>query len=97
VNRLPDDAFRRSDARARTRRDVDRRRGREPEGRFWRSLALIGSVGWPIVLLATSGALLGRYLDARWEAGVRCTLVLLTVGTVAGTWIAFRALRRNGW
>jgi predicted F0F1-ATPase subunit len=92
----PDDPFRRDDARNRTRRDIDRLRGREPEGRFWRSLALIGSVGWPIVLLATGGALLGRYLDAHLGTGVRFTLMLLTVGTVLGTWIAFRTLRRNG-
>lgn len=90
------DPFHRDDARRQTRRDIDRRRGREPEGRFWRSLALIGSVGWPIVLLAMGGVLLGRSLDAQLGTGVQFTLMLLTVGTVLGTWIAFRTLRRNG-
>ena len=93
---LPDDRFRRNDARGRTRQDIDRHRGREPEGGFWRSLALIGSVGWPIVLLATGSALLGRFFDAHLGTGVRFTLMLLTVGTALGTWIAFRTLRRNG-
>ena len=96
VRRLPGDPFRRDDARGRTRRDIDRRRGREPEGSFWRSLTLIGSVGWPIVLLATGGALLGRYLDTHLGTGVRFTLMLLMAGTALGTWIAFRTLRRNG-
>lgn len=91
-----EDSFRRGDARERTRRDLDRFRRREPGGRFWRSLALIGSVGWPIVIMATGGALLGRYLDARLETGVRFTLMLLTVGTVAGSVIAYRTLRGNG-
>lgn len=92
----PSDPFRRADARDRTRRDIERRRRREPGGRFWTSLALIGSVGWPIVLLSTGGALLGRYLDSRWQTGIRFTLTLLTVGTAVGTFIAFRTLRGNG-
>jgi len=91
-----DDSFRRGDARERTRRDLDRLRRRESGSRFWRSLALIGSVGWPIVLLATGGALLGRYIDGRFGTGVRCTLMLLTLGTVAGSLIAYRTLRGDG-
>jgi len=87
---------RRASTRERTRRDIDRLRRREPAGRFWHSLTLMGSVGWPIVLLATGGALLGRYLDGRWETGVRFTLVLLTVGAGLGTLLAFRALRGDG-
>lgn len=92
----PDEELRRADARERTRRDLDRLRRREPGGRFWRSLALIGSVGWPIVLLATGGALLGRYLDERFGTGVRFTLALLTVGTAVGSLIAFRSAKGDG-
>jgi predicted F0F1-ATPase subunit len=88
--------FRRPDARDRTRRDVERWRRREPGGRFWRSLALIGSVGWPIVLLATGGALLGRHLDGRLGTGIRFTLMLLTTGTILGCFIAYRTLRGGG-
>ncbi len=84
--------FSRADARKRARRDLDRRRRREPAGRFWHSVALMGSVGWPIVLLATGGALLGRWADQRWDSGVRFTLMFLAMGTVLGTWIAFRTL-----
>lgn len=87
------DRFRRDDAQERTRRDLVRLRQREPGGGFWRSVALIGSVGWPIVLLATGGALLGQYLDNRWGTGVHATLILLTVGTTLGSWVAFRTLR----
>jgi hypothetical protein len=68
---------------------LERLRKREP-GHFWRSLALIGSVGWPIVLLATGGAIFGRRLDDRFETGVRFTLLFLTIGTAVGTFIAFR-------
>lgn len=90
------DRFHRGDARARTRRDLARLRRRPPGGRFWRSLALVGSVGWPIVLLATGGALLGRAIDARLGGGIRFTLMLLVVGTVLGSAIAYRAVRGDG-
>jgi hypothetical protein len=86
------DPFRRGDARERTRLDLERLRRRESGGRFWRSLALIGSVGWPIVLLATGGALLGRYVDGRFDTGIRFTLMFLMLGTVGGSWIAYRTL-----
>jgi ATP synthase protein I len=90
------DDLRRGDPRDQTRRDVDRFRRRSAAGRFWRSLSLIGSVGWPIVLLATGGALLGRSVDARLQTGVHFTLALLTLGTTLGCFIAYRALREDG-
>ena len=85
--------IRREDASERLRRDVERRRRRAPNEAFWRAVALTGSVGWPIVLLATGGALLGHYLDNRWHSGVRFTLMLLAIGTTLGTWIAFRTVK----
>lgn len=87
-----DDA-RRAEARDRTRRDVARLSRREPGDGFWRSLTLVGSVGWPIVLFATGGALLGRYLDKVWATDVLFTVVLLVLGTVVGTYVAYRSVR----
>ncbi|HUK63658.1 MAG TPA: AtpZ/AtpI family protein [Dongiaceae bacterium] len=89
-------SFRRGDARERTRKDLERLSRRESGNRFWRSLALIGAVGWPIVLLATGGAILGRYLDTRVGTGIRFTLVLLLAGTVLGSLIAYRTVRGDG-
>jgi len=86
---------RRGDTREQTRRDLDRLRRRDPSGGFWPSLALIGSVGWPIVLLATGGGFFGRYVDQRWGTGVRVTLILVVVGASLGTFAAFRAVRRD--
>lgn len=85
--------LRRAAARDRTRRDLERFERREPGGGFWRSVALIGSVGWPIVLLAIGGALLGRLLDARFGLGVRLTLTLLVAGTGLGAFVALRTVR----
>ncbi|MCA8960112.1 MAG: AtpZ/AtpI family protein [Planctomycetes bacterium] len=92
----PGQRYRRSDARERTRRDFVRLRRREPGGGFWNSLVLVGSVGWPIVLLATGGAWLGRSLDRRFDTGVRLTLLLVVIGASVGTSIAFRNVRANG-
>lgn len=85
--------LRRAAAKERTRRDLERLERREPGGGFWRSVALIGSVGWPIVLLATGGALLGRALDQRFGLGVRLTLMLLVAGTALGAFAAFRSVK----
>ena len=87
---------RQAEARERTRRDLERRRRRAPDSHFWRSLALLGSVGWPVVLLATGGALLGRVLDLRWGTGVRLSVALLTLGALAGSLLAWRSVRGAG-
>lgn len=89
----PADRFKRADVRTRSERDVARLRRRGQGPSFLRSMALIGSVGWPIVLLATGGALAGRYLDARWGAGVRFTFMLVFLGAAVGTALAFRSVR----
>ncbi|MFO0749626.1 MAG: AtpZ/AtpI family protein [Myxococcota bacterium] len=78
----------------RTRKDLARLERREEGGRFWRSLALIGSVGWPIVALAVGGALLGRTCDD--GASVRWTLTWLFTGTALGTLLALASVRRHG-
>ena len=87
---------RRAEIRGHTRRDVGRLRRRGEGGSFWRSLALVGSVGWPIVLLATGGALAGRALDARLGTGIRFTLLFLLLGTALGCVVAWRAIRGRG-
>ena len=75
------------------KKDLARRARREPGTRaFWRSMAVLGNVGWPIVLGAVGGALLGRLLDSHFESGVRFTLILLTVGLVLGCTIAWRSI-----
>jgi len=89
---MADDPLRRGNARDRTRRDLERLARREP-ARLASSLALIGSVGWPIVLLGTGGGLLGRYLDGLWRLGTACTLTLLLLGVGLGTYIAYRTVR----
>ena len=75
------------------KRDFSRHARREEGHRtFWQSLGMLGMVGWPIALATVGGALLGRYLDNRFETGVRFTLMLLTAGAIVGSYVAWRAL-----
>jgi ATP synthase protein I len=88
------DDVRRPDLSARLQRDLRRFDRREPGSRsFWRSLSVLGSVGWPIVATTVGGALAGRWLDARWQTGIRFTLLLLFVGAVTGAVVVWHILR----
>lgn len=86
----------RPDPRRSLARDVSRFERREPSGAsFWRSLSLLGTVGWSIALPAAAGAWLGRQLDLRLESGVRFTLMLLVAGVLLGSAIAARVVREH--
>lgn len=84
----------RGDLRQALRRDLERHARHDAGHReFWRSLGMIGAVGWPIALCAAGGAWLGHHLDRRLGTGLQFTLGLLTLGLVAGAWTAWRMLR----
>jgi predicted F0F1-ATPase subunit len=79
----------RPDMRRSIERDARRHARREPSAAtFWRSLSVLGTVGWAIALPAAGGALLGHRLDARFGTGVRFTLMLLVGGVLLGTLLA---------
>ncbi len=86
----------RPDARRSLERDVGRLGRREPSAEsFWRSLSVLGTVGWSIALPAAAGAWLGHRLDLRLESGVRFTLMLLVAGVILGSVIAWRVVREH--
>lgn len=88
-------SHRRGDVRQALQRDLARRGRRSGSREFWKHLALIGSVGWPVALLATGGALLGRALDMRWRTGLQFTLLFLMLGVTLGCVMAWRILREK--
>jgi predicted F0F1-ATPase subunit len=86
----------RPDARRSLERDFGRLERREPSGAsFWRSLSVLGTVGWAIALPAALGAWLGHRLDLRLESGVRFTLVFLVAGVLLGSVVAWRIVREQ--
>lgn len=85
---------RQRDMRRSIRRDMQRYRRRPPaEHGFWRSLGVLGAVGWPIVLMTISGAWLGRWLDRQWGTGVRLTMMLVFVGAMIGSSVAWSIIQ----
>lgn len=86
--------LRRPDLRQAFQRDIKRYDARETgHASFWRSLGVLGAVGWPIVLFTVGGAILGHWLDLRWNTGVRLTLILVTAGALLGSAIAWHVIR----
>ena len=84
----------RPDLRAALKRDAQRRSRREVGHRsFWQSLGVLGMVGWPVALSSVAGALLGHYIDSRWNTGVRFTLLLVTIATALGSFSAWKIIR----
>jgi ATP synthase protein I len=85
---------RQSNMRRAVQRDMRRYDSREPTDRsFWRSLSVLGSIGWPIALTMVGGAWLGRWLDRQWDTGVRLTLILVFVGAVLGGSVAWSIIQ----
>ena len=62
---------------------------------FWRGLAAVGAVGWMVSLPAVCGALLGRWLDARFASGLFWTLSLLVAGVLLGCSAAWRHMSKE--
>lgn len=59
-------------------------RGRAQRRDFWASLAILGLVGWSVVLPTLLGAALGTWIDHRWPGKFSWTLMLLITGLVVG-------------
>lgn len=56
------------------------------------AFGLLG-VGFALAVWVVGGALLGSYLDGRWDTRPVLTLVLLTLGLIIGCYDAYRRLR----
>jgi ATP synthase protein I len=79
-------------------REVGKQADRRRQGRgrgVWRGLAQVGTVGWMVALPAVGGAILGRWIDARYGTGVFWTVSLLTIGLAIGCAAAWRAMSRE--
>lgn len=78
--------------RHRERRD---RWHREGERSLRQNLAMIGSLGWTIVIPTLLGIFAGRWLDRIFASGIFWTLGLLVAGLAAGCALAWQRLQRE--
>ena len=71
------------------RREFWQREGERPLGQ---NLAMIGALGWTIVLPTLLGIFAGRWLDRTFQSGIFWTLGLLVAGLAAGCTFAWRRM-----
>ena len=94
MTREPDSPERLDEA-VRTRRERSARWQREGERSLGRNLAMIGALGWTIVVPTLAGIFLGRWLDRQFESGIFWTLGLLVLGLAAGCTLAWKRIGRE--
>ena len=87
----PDNHERLSDA-VKTRQERRERWQREGERSIGENLAMIGVLGWTIVLPTLLGLFAGRWLDRQFHMGIFWTLGLLVVGLTIGCMLAWRRM-----
>jgi len=87
----PENHERLSDA-VKTRQERRERWQREGERSIGHNLAMIGVLGWTVVLPTLLGLFAGRWLDRQFHMGIFWTLGLLVVGLTAGCMLAWRRM-----
>lgn len=75
--------------RRRERRELWQREGERSIGQ---NLAMIGALGWTIVMPTLVGVAIGRWLDARFGFGVFWTFGLLVLGLAIGCTLAWKRM-----
>ena len=62
---------------------------------FAQNLALVGSLGWSLVVPMLAGAFLGHFIDRRYQTGVFWSATSIFLGTAAGAYFVWERLRRQ--
>lgn len=68
---------------------------REGERSLGQNLAMIGALGWTIVIPTIVGLFAGRWLDRHFKAGIFWTLSLLVAGLAGGCFMAWQRIKRE--
>ncbi len=79
-------------AAVRTRQARRERWQREGERSMGQNLAMIGALGWTIVLPTLIGIFVGRWLDRHLDMGIFWTLGLLVAGLALGCALAWKRM-----
>lgn len=75
------------------RRDRRERWQREGERSLAQNLAMIGALGWTIVIPTLIGLFVGRWLDRTLDSGIFWTLGLLVLGLAVGCTLAWKRMQ----
>ena len=78
-----------------TRRRRRERWRTEGERSVGRNLAMIGALGWAVVVPTVLGTFAGRWLDERLGTGIFWTAGLLVGGLACGCALAWRRIERE--
>lgn len=68
---------------------------REGERSIGQNLAMIGALGWTVVLPTLAGIFVGRWLDRMFGSGLFWTLGLLVLGLAIGCVLAWKRIERE--
>jgi ATP synthase protein I len=90
VKPRPDGELERAVERRRTRDEKWKREGERP---LARNLALVGTLGWLIVVPALLGTFAGRELDRALGMGVTFTSAFMCLGILLGCYLAWKRVR----
>jgi len=89
---MTDERDQRLEAAVRTRQTRRERWQREGERSMGQNLAMIGTLGWTIVLPTLAGIFVGRWLDRDFNMGIFWTLGLLAAGLALGCTLAWKRM-----
>lgn len=68
---------------------------REGRPSFWRSVGIVGVIGWSVALPTLIGVAAGSWIDRRWPTRFSWTLTLLGVGLVLGCVMAWNRIKQE--
>lgn len=85
----------RIDQAVRTRRERRARSQEQAERSIGQNLAMIGALGWTIVIPTLVGVFAGRWLDRHFGMGIFWTLGLLVAGVALGCALAWKRMNRE--
>ncbi len=91
MNEMPDNHHRLDEA-VRLREERRTRWKREGERSIGQNLAMIGALGWSIVVPTLLGTFAGRWLDRHFASGIFWTLGLLVAGLTVGCALAWQRI-----
>jgi ATP synthase protein I len=81
------------DQEVKLRRERRERWQREGERSLAQNLAMIGALGWTIVIPTLIGLFVGRWLDRTLDSGIFWTLGLLVLGLAIGCTLAWKRMQ----